>query len=188
MQEVYCVFYRDYLTCLIKQFLRKKPLKVFFQVQLDSSINKKCSCFSSLDLFSLLGDDVYPGFQPLGGKWSLDRSFFDLDGQILLYGYDFSLNSIKLSLTLFQTQAWGQFLQGLLQHVVTYLPSALDLRSEEFNQRADGSVLIDLLLFLKLLKGFNKEVNDVLLVLIGLGSLYITELPAAWLLVRDHWV
>ena len=66
------------------------------------------------------------------------------------------------------------------------LSSALDLRSEEFNQGADGSVLMGLLLFLKLLGGFNKEVNDVLLVLIGLGSLYIIELPAAWLMVRDH--
>ena len=70
--------------------------------------------------------------------------------------------------------------------MVTCLPSALDLRSEEFNQGADESVLMGLLLFLKLLEGFNKEVNDVLLVLIGLENLYITELPAAWLLVRDR--
>ena len=70
--------------------------------------------------------------------------------------------------------------------MITCLPSALDLRSEEFDQGADGSVLMGLLLFLKLLRGFNKEVNNVLLVLIGLRSLYIIELPAVWLLVRDH--
>ena len=63
--------------------------------------------------------------------------------------------------------------------MITCLPSALDLRNKEFNQRADGSVLMGLLLFLKLLGGFNKEVNDVLLVFIGLGNLYIMELPAA---------
>ena len=70
--------------------------------------------------------------------------------------------------------------------MVMCLPSALNLRSEEFNQGANGSVLMSLLLFLKLLRGFNKEVNDVLPVLIGLESLYIMKLPTMWLLVRDY--